>query len=655
MTLRNSFKLVAVCLLLHSASAWSLGLGDARVESFIGQPLVMRIALLSTASDDLDSVTARLASAEDFALIGANRGAISVPLRFTVVAGKAGEDSYILVTSRLALDDPVLRLVIEVNWSSGRLLREYTVFLDPPTVPTRAPEPVVSAPRRQPESRAEPPAPQPQPAEPASQVTQAPPPPAVSDEEDVSAPESEPMPEPAVEPEVTQAVAAGSAYGPIRNGETLWRIAANYVGQSNMDMNQVMLAIQRRNPDAFMKDNINLLKRGAMLEMPGADEVSEISRARAGELVAQQEAAFRMRSSLASTSTPLLAAESRADTEDSAAASEGSGGGQESASRLEIVPASQEDLSETEPGTGSVPGGEGSEEIDRNLREELARTEEELISERQQNEYLRERISELEAQLSQGEGEDQGLVADESLANLEDRSQSERLSESQAPEPQPAAEESSEPATEMPSVTTSTAEEERSWYSGPVIWIIMVVILVAGAIGWYINRRRGEAYFDEEAEESGATVSGLKGEAEDILRTLEADQAEEPEPESFVRETIVEEAADEPEPEPADEPEPEEATDDVEEAEEKGEARESDAADAGKVSSLQRARLLREDDVADATVLDENSSDPEIKLDLARAYISMGDKEAARVILDEVLSMGSEDQKSEARSMMDEL
>ncbi len=55
----------------------------------------------------------------------------------------------------------------------------------------------------------------------------------------------------------------------------------------------------------------------------------------------------------------------------------------------------------------------------------------------------------------------------------------------------------------------------------------------------------------------------------------------------------------------------------------------------------------------DAEILDEESSDPEIQLDLARAYISMGDKEAARVILDEVVINGSEEQREEAKKMLE--
>ena len=58
-------------------------------------------------------------------------------------------------------------------------------------------------------------------------------------------------------------------------------------------------------------------------------------------------------------------------------------------------------------------------------------------------------------------------------------------------------------------------------------------------------------------------------------------------------------------------------------------------------------------DDEDAHVLDEESADPEIQLDLARAYISMHDKEAARVILEEVIANGSEEQQAEAKKMKD--
>jgi len=628
MRIGNSLRFLALCLIFHAVSAWSLGLGDARVQSFIGQPLELRIDLLTAPTDDLDSVTARLGSADDFALIGASRAAIRTPLRFSIHEGEGDSGAYVLVTSREPVSDPVLRLVIEVSWSSGRLLREYTVFLDPPTVPSRAPEPMTAGAKPQPQAAT---AGAGQEDIPDPGARTAPPPPDSTVQDGVTTPESTAPPLEPSEPEPVREVSAGETYGPVRSGETLWRVASDYVGQSGMDMNQVMLAIQRKNPDAFVSDNINLLMRGATLEMPSENEVDEISRQRARELVAQQEAAFRMRSSLASASTPLLAGDSRPDVPRPATANTESSPDAGSASRLEIVPASEEDIAQGRPGTGAVPGGEGADEIERDVREELARTEEDLISERQQNEYLRERINELEAQLAEAEGVSDGSVADDDLANLEDRLQSERLAEAEAEPSRPT------PGS-VPSVTTGASEEEdRPWYSGPLVWALMVVIVIAAAVGWIINRRRSDDDYFEDMGDSGSAVSRLAGEAEEILRTLDSDRTESDRRDSG----------------PGDAEEFQQQEADVDRS---GEDQQPDVdEEAEPVVSMDQARRQHVDDATDAKVLDENSSDPEIKLDLARAYISMGDKEAARVILDEVLNSGSEQQRSEAQSMMDEL
>jgi pilus assembly protein FimV len=125
--------------LAFSPSAWSLGLGEAKVDSYLNQPLKARIDLISQASDDLSTVTAGMASAADYELIGASIEGMPVPLRFTVEDVEG--DAYIAATSTLPINEPVLRLIVEVNWSSGRLLREYTLFLDPPAVPEAAPAP----------------------------------------------------------------------------------------------------------------------------------------------------------------------------------------------------------------------------------------------------------------------------------------------------------------------------------------------------------------------------------------------------------------------------------------------------------------------------------------------------------------------------------
>ena len=135
----SASALLAAALLAFSPAAWSLGLGEARVESFLNQPLQARIDLITQASDDLSSVTAQLASAADYELIGVSVEAIPAPIRFTVE--DLDGDAYLSATSNLPINDPVLRLIVEVNWSSGRMLREYTLFLDPPSVADVAPAP----------------------------------------------------------------------------------------------------------------------------------------------------------------------------------------------------------------------------------------------------------------------------------------------------------------------------------------------------------------------------------------------------------------------------------------------------------------------------------------------------------------------------------
>jgi pilus assembly protein FimV len=232
------------------------------------------------------------------------------------------------------------------------------------------------------------------------------------------------------------------------------------------------------------------------------------------------------------------------------------------------------------------------------LRENLARTEEELINQQQQNTYLEERIQELETEL---EAANQAQVPDADLANMEDRLREQRVAQAQA------------------------AEGSEPWYSHLSVWLVGLLVMIAAFVGWLISRR-GRANAQEAAAED--SLRSIQDEAEDVLRVL----ADEP----GANEAESEDAAEiEPVPESAGADEPGEAVTDESEDE------------AEPVAPSPRGAS------EEAELLDEESSDPEIQLDLARAYISMGDKEAARVILEEVLSHGSEEQHSEAQKMLD--
>jgi pilus assembly protein FimV len=106
---------LAAASLTFSSPAWSLGLGEVTVESYLNQPLQVKIDLITRETDDLAAVTAQLASADDYELIGASRDAIPVPIRFTV-EDLEGEP-YLLGTSNLPIGNPVVRLIIEVTYA----------------------------------------------------------------------------------------------------------------------------------------------------------------------------------------------------------------------------------------------------------------------------------------------------------------------------------------------------------------------------------------------------------------------------------------------------------------------------------------------------------------------------------------------------------
>jgi len=597
---------LAAASLTFSSSAWSLGLGDVKVESYLNQPLQLKIDLITRETDDLAAVTAQLASASDYELIGASRDDIPVPIRFSVEDLEG--DPYLLGTSNLPVGNPVVRLIVEVNYASGRLLREYTVFLDPPTHAAQAPIPRVDL-RTEPPPVAEP---APVDAPPATAPATEPP----------AAQQSQPA-----SSATTQRTPAPGEYGPVGNGETLWEISKNWSQGTGLDLNKVMIAIQRENPQAFLKGNINLLKRGAILRMPRAEDVRDISTAVAISEVTEQEEQFKGRTAsdtVASPSTPLLAedtasyepaaadeaeieaeagieAEIEAEAEAEAAVADTEDAVAEAAPEAEAEPAPEEsadmamqDQLELVPPSAeseldSAYGFEESEQeladvsvATESLRENLARTEEELITQQQQNEYLEERIKELETQLAESET---ASVEDADLASMEERLRQQR-----------AAQAASQPV-------------EKPWYSQFTTWLIGLLVLAAAVVGWLFSRRGGADEYVPDTAIEEERIREIKDEAEEVLRVLE-------------------------------------------EPEDSGPGKDAEEPDEAATPKEPKVRKP-EAGSDDAEVLDEESSDPEIQLDLARAYISMGDKEAARVILEEVNNNGSESQREEAKKMLD--
>jgi pilus assembly protein FimV len=263
MSSRFSRILLALVVFL-SSEVWALGLGDITMNSGLNEPLNARIELLSATPEELDALAIGLASADTFSRYGIDRPYYLQDMQFDVVRSGRTDGNYVQVTSLSPMAEPFLTFLVEAQWSRGRLLREYTVFLDPPTFTpqSRDTAPAVQAPTRTAPADSAPiqrPAPAPQP-----RTSPAP------------APQPTQRPEPVVDDRPYSA-GPGTDYV-VARGDTLWGLAARVRPDSRLTMNQTMLAIFEANPQAF-SGNINLLRAGSTVRIPSADEIFRIDRA----------------------------------------------------------------------------------------------------------------------------------------------------------------------------------------------------------------------------------------------------------------------------------------------------------------------------------------------------------------------------------------
>lgn len=234
---------LALLALLVPSMAGAVGMGKLTVLSLLGQPLNAEVDLVSVQNDELATLSARPASLDAFGQANRQYNALVAGLQFRIEKRTDGQP-YIKVTSEQAVSDPFVDLLLELNWASGRLVREYTLLIDPPNY---APAPrLASAPTLAPETRAVP----------------APPPPIAVTMPPVSMPDT------------------GRDYGPIKRGDTLSKIAAR-VKPEGVTLAQMLVGIFRSNPDAFMNNNMNRLKTDKMLRIPNMEQLLALSPAEA--------------------------------------------------------------------------------------------------------------------------------------------------------------------------------------------------------------------------------------------------------------------------------------------------------------------------------------------------------------------------------------
>lgn len=364
---------LAIALALGATNAFALGLGVIQVQSGLNQPLIAEIPIIQSVPGEAEGLIVQLASAEDFERVGMNRSTIGVPVEFTLGKNARGEP-VIKVTSKEVVREPFIGMLLEANWPKGRLLREYTILLDPPVmapavkgssaVAVAAKEPARTSTQVLPPAK--PSTPPTAPAKPSAVV-------------------SKPSPAPVA---ATPVAAAGSEYGPVAAGETLGEIARATRPGETVSVNQMMVALLKNNPQAFFKDNINALKRGAVLRIPSAEEVAASGSAREAAAVVRSQI-DEWRGSV--SNAPTLVADTTASTPRKSTSSSSPAS---SGERLALVPPREgkADQESADRPSGGRAGGTG----DVASKAELARVKEALTSKDQEAGELKSRVKDLE-------------------------------------------------------------------------------------------------------------------------------------------------------------------------------------------------------------------------------------------------------------------
>lgn len=281
---RHALSAVAAATLaLAASSSWALGLGRLAVQSALGENLRAEIDITSMTPEEASSLRVRIAPAEAYRASGVDYNAVLQGTQVSVVRRADGRP-YLRLTSDRVVQEPFVDVILEVTWSSGRLVREYTLLLDPPgstrmaTAPAPAPVP---------------PAISPAPAAPAAAPRAAPPVAAAPAAPAPAAPRAAaPAPSPAAAAPAAPRAAAGNIdeYR-VRPGDTLSRVAQR-TQREGVSLDQMLVALFRTNPQAFIDENMNLLKAGSQLKVPSASEARETSTADAKQVIQAQSADF---------------------------------------------------------------------------------------------------------------------------------------------------------------------------------------------------------------------------------------------------------------------------------------------------------------------------------------------------------------------------
>ena len=641
---------------IASVDSHALGLGDVKLHTALNQPLVAEIELMQIEDLTRTEILSNLASKADFARAGVERPPVLHGLKFKTEVNSNGR-GFIKITSRNPIKEPFLNFLVEVHWPNGRILKEYTLLLDPPVYGSTS----------SPVTRSEIlPA-----SDPATGFKPAP-------RFEYLPPSSSARPERNWRPETYRSTPDRSRQSgritssdyQVNDNDNLWRIAERVRPDMDVTVQQTMLAIQRNNPGSFINNNINRLKNGEILRIPDRRDIASLTVNEAIAGVAQQNREWQQwRSQVAQLDgTPGGASASFGQP----AAPDG---------KLAIVSA------EGAAGSGQDLGG-SADHNNAALQTELAMTREQLDKLSRENAELKSRLQDLDDQ----------IVTLKRLVEMKD---------DQMAALQNSLRKSSEPEEPTDSTDSVISSLPISVLNNPLFLLLGLIPFVG--VGWLLVQRRVKKRKEEQAradkyqhqpttnnteedvspkpvaspsaevaakfnqalapavDEFEADVEDTASQTEDPLSGIDVQPAalqdsfdndfagsiEDEIPDLDLDELEVADSnysssasADAETTRTADPLEVDLDKLDLEFGAEDALAKDSQAAFSDQGMSSLEASLDEDFDFL------SESDEVATKLDLARAYIDMGDRDGASDILQEVLEQGNDAQKQEANMLL---
>ena len=383
---------IALCMALMPISVFAAGLGKLNVMSGLGEPLKADIELISVTPEELNTITANIASEEAYTTQGIEKPASHNSIKVSVAKNASGVPVLKLNSSQV-ISEPFLDMLIQVDWASGRLLREYTVLLDPPgytgeadSSASTAQAPIIST-KGQKRSDHN--------ADSGSQNQP------MSNEAPMHAPSGikksnkrvKSMPSDKVgDSEAAATEVYGKEYTTHR-GDSLAKIARN-LKPDGISLEQMLVGLYQANPNAFEGDNMNRLQVGQIIRQPSQEALNAMSRGEAKKEIKVQTANWNAyRNKLAGMVAESPAADTQANTPST-------GGKIKSAAEDKSAPAAAGPKDVVKLSTGDSAASKADSANVKVLQDKIASLQEEATAREKNVKEAQDRSASLEKQIA---------------------------------------------------------------------------------------------------------------------------------------------------------------------------------------------------------------------------------------------------------------